>query len=291
MTFDVDLSSQNYQEDNIKNGGDTDESSASANELNADNGNCGDEQSRRGTERPRKVRTGMRGRPRKEYNMVQVASTAVEQTFMAEVPLERAIASSDADEWHQAIAIELGSILKNDTWEVVERPKNAKKVGNRIVLCNKYKPNGEIDRRKARIVARGFSQHYGVDFNETFAPVARLQSIRIVTALAAEHNMKIHQIDVTSAYLNGKLKEKIFIEVPHCVDKALDILATTERGDYNIKTKAIEMKRNLRNGDKVCLLRKALYGLKQAGRSWHCRLDKELKTFGLIPSRADPCLY
>ncbi|CAK9818809.1 Retrovirus-related Pol polyprotein from transposon TNT 1-94 [Anthophora quadrimaculata] len=295
-TFEVDLFSRGCQNEsagneNVGNESDTGESSDDTAELNANENGQDDVQYRRGRGRPRKIVTGTRGRPRKQYNMVQVGNTATEEVFMAEIPLARAVAGPDADEWHQAIAVELGSILKNDTWKIVERPKNAKVIGSRIVLRNKYKPDGKIDRRKARIVARGFSQRYGIDFNETFAPVARLESVRIMAALAAEYDLKIHQIDVTSAYLNGKLDEEIFMEVPRHVERALDMLAETEKGDKAIRAKAIEMRRSLKNGDKVCSMRKALYGLKQAGRSWHHRLDEELRAYGLLPSTADPCVY
>ncbi|KAK2578251.1 hypothetical protein KPH14_001397 [Odynerus spinipes] len=92
-----------------------------------------------------------------------------------------------------------------------------------------------------------------------------------MVAIAAQYDMRIHQVDVTSAYLNGKLDEEILMEIPRHIEKPLDILIKTS--------------------DKVCLMRKALYGRKQAGRSWHRRLDDESKKFGVIPSSADPCVY
>ena len=94
------------------------------------------------------------------------------------------------------------SIIKNDTWELVERPNDREVIGNRIVLRNKYKPDGNLERRKARIVARGFAQRPGIHFNQTFVPVARLESIRILVSLAGEYGMSIRQFDVTTAYLN-----------------------------------------------------------------------------------------
>lgn len=246
---------------------------------------------RRGSGRPRIVRTGTRGRPRKIYCTAQVRNAEIENCFMAEIPVARAMASPEAEEWHEAISVELKAIIKNDSWDIVDRPDDKKVIGSRVVLRNKYKPDGNLERRKARIVARGFTQRYGVDFSETFAPVARLESLRIVTALAAQYDMNIHQMDVTSAYLNGKIEETIYMEVPKHIDKSLDIIIESENSDVNIKNKALKMRKDIGSGDKVCLLRRALYGLKQAGRSWHRRLDDELISYGLAPSSADPCIY
>lgn len=96
----------------------------------------------------------------------------------------------------------------------MDRPKEREVIGSRIVLCNKLNQDGSLERRKARIVARGFSQRPGIDFNETFAPVARISSIRIISALAAQHNLKIRQLDVTTVYLHSELEEKVYIKVP-----------------------------------------------------------------------------
>lgn len=172
----------------------------------------------------------------------------------------------------------------------MERPEEREVIGSRIVLRNKLNQNGTLERRKARIVARDFSQHPGVDFDETFAPVARLNSIRIVTALAAQCNMKIHQLDVTTAYLNGKLEEQVFMEVPKFSEQILEEIITSEKKG-KIADKAASMLKELRSGDKVCLLNKALYGLCQAGRCWHVKLNQVFKNFGLKQSTADLCVF
>ena len=87
-------------------------------------------------------------------------------------------------------------------------------IGCRIVLRNRNNVDGVLDRRKARVVAKGYSQRPGIDFKETFASVARLNSIRLVTALAADNRMVMHQMDVTTAFLNGEIEKKIFMEIP-----------------------------------------------------------------------------
>lgn len=119
------------------------------------------------------------------------------------------------------IGSEIRNLIENDTWKIVNRPTDRKVIGSRIVLRNKYGTDGSLERRKARVVARGFSQCPGIDFDETFAPVARLSSIRIATAIASEYNMIIRQFDVTAAYFNGHLDEEIFMEIPEMTEEAL----------------------------------------------------------------------
>lgn len=221
---------------------------------------------KRGPGRLRIIRTGLRGRPKKDYNMV---NTIQETSMFTEVPVREAISGSTMDEWYTAMAIELKSIVKNNAWKLVNHPNNKNVVGSRVVLTNKYQSDGCLQKRKARIVARGFSQRPGVDFHESFAPVARLSSIRLVTAIAAHYKMYIHQCDITTAYLNSPIKEEIYMEVPEQLEETLEKLISIENNKSNIRSKAVEMLKELRTGDKVCRLQKALYGLKQAGREWY----------------------
>lgn len=140
-------------------------------------------------------------------------------------------------------------------WWIVSKRREV--IGSRFVLRNKLNQDGTIERRKARLVARDFSQLPGVDFGETFAPVVRLNSIRIVSALAAQCNMKIHQLDVTTAYLNGELEEQIFMEIPKFLEQILEEIINSEKKG-KIVNKASSMLRALRGRDKVCLLRNPL---------------------------------
>lgn len=112
----------------------------------------------RGRGRPRLIRTGLRGRPRKQYQESNQAESLEETAFIAEIPIQEAIQGPDAEEWRDAIAHELKSLLSHDTWQIVSRPENKKIIGSRIVLRNKYKQNGTLERRKARIVAKEFAQ-------------------------------------------------------------------------------------------------------------------------------------
>lgn len=246
---------------------------------------------RRSRGRPRILRTGLRGRPRKEFHTSNCVEEIEETAFHAEISLEQAVHGPYAEEWHRAIASEMKSIIKNDTWTITERPKDQKVIGSRVVLRNKYKHDGTLDRRKARIVARGFAQRPGVDFNETFAPVARVGSIRTIMALAVENGMTVNQFDITTAYLNGTLEEKVHMEVPKYTAEALKNVIMTEPTNSDVKRKCTSMIDELDKSDRVCLLKKALYGLRQAGRCWNTRINKELLNFGAKKSTADPCVY
>jgi hypothetical protein len=163
---------------------------------------------KRGPGRPRKILTGKVGRPKKQYHMIYnqnlpvvVDRSNIEPTSnedpryeeidfvmaASEIPFSEAIHGADKDEWKDAILSEIKSLVINDTWDVVDKPDHAKVVGCRTVLRNKYAADGTLDRRKARVVAKGFTQRPGIDFHDTFAPVARLSSLRLLMALAAKY--------------------------------------------------------------------------------------------------------
>lgn len=204
--------------------------------------------------------------------------------------MKQALSSPEAEEWHDAMVSEVKSILRNNTWELIERPKNSTTIGSRMVLRNKFNPNGTIHRRKARLVAQGFSQQPGLHFKETFAPVARQGSIRLLASLVAHLGMKMQHFDITTAYLNGDIDEQILMEPPKQLAGILRTISE-DKENQDLALEADKMLQNLSSGDKVCLLKKSLYGLRQAGRSWYKKLRRALEDLGAIPSDADPCLY
>jgi len=239
-----------------------------------------------GRGRLRKIYTG----PKKVYQEASSFATNSEFTGLAKVPITNALNGNNAEEWLDVMESELASVISNDTWSIVDRLDDCNVVESRFVLRNKQNKDGSLERRKARIVARGFSQTLGVDFNQIFAPVARLSSIRVVIALAARHDIVIRQLNVTTAYLNGELKERIFMEVLKYTEQVLvNLIASKNNEDVAVRAK--KMLKKIQSGNKVCLLKKALYGLRQAGRCWHLRLRNELERSGLKQSTADPCVF
>lgn len=241
--------------------------------------------------RPRIIRSGFRGRPRKQYNEAVEQVDASEELNLAEIPLKSAMDSDSASEWKAAMADEVCAIINMDTWELVSRRDDVNIIGSRFVLRNKFKEDGILDKRKARLVAQGFAQRPGIDFSFTFAPVARLSSIRLLSCLAAQHDMNIYQFDIANAYLNGKLDEGIYMECPRFLDDILRHIIDDPNRDSNIKNKANEMLSELESKNVVCKLRKALYGLRQAGSKWHDTLDAILRKAGANPTSSDPCVY
>ncbi|KAK1677410.1 hypothetical protein QYE76_038258 [Lolium multiflorum] len=128
--------------------------------------------------------------------------------------ISEAYASQDADYWKEAVRSEMDSILANGTWEVTDRPYGCKHVGCKWVFKKKLRPDGTIEKYKARLVAKGYTQKEGEDFFDTYSPVARLTTIRVLLSLAASHGLLVHQMDVKTAFLNGELEEEIYMEQP-----------------------------------------------------------------------------
>ena len=194
---------------------------------------------------------------------------------------KQAMQSPDSSEWTQAIESELLSLEANKTFSIV--PKNTLH-GRRLVGCKwvfkvKRGEDGLVDRYKARLVAQGFTQTKGIDFFDTFAPVARLQTVRLVVCLAVQYGLKLFQIDVDTAYLYGVLKEDIFMKLPPGREQQY-------ADAYNRKSGT-----SFSTSELAFQLHKCLYGLKQSGREWNEELNKALTSFGLSRCISEPCLY
>ncbi|KAL0300303.1 UNVERIFIED_CONTAM: Retrovirus-related Pol polyprotein from transposon RE2 [Sesamum angustifolium] len=157
-------------------------------------------------------------------------------------------------------------IEKNNTWELANRPKDKGVIGVKWIYKTKLNADGSIQKHKARLVAKGYSQLPGIDYTVTFAPVARLDTIRALIAIAANKKWKIYQMDVKSAFLHGYIDEEIYVEQPQ-----------------GFIAKGSE--------EKVLRLKKALYGLKQAPRAWCSRIDKYFMDRGFQRSLSEPTLY
>lgn len=159
--------------------------------------------------------------------------------------------------WIEAMNAEIASIERNKTWKLVDLPKNRKAIGLKWVYKVKRDPEGRVIKHKARIVAKGYVQKYGVDYEEVFAPVARIETVRLILALAGSYGWQVHHLDVKSAFLNGDLEEEVYVTQPEGFQR---------KGEEN----------------RVFKLAKALYGLKQAPRAWNSCLDQYLRSLGFV---------
>ncbi|GJQ97236.1 retrotransposon protein, putative, ty1-copia subclass [Tanacetum coccineum] len=168
--------------------------------------------------------------------------------------------------WQGAMDEEMNSIKVNEVWTEVDPPSNTKIVRSKWLFKKKTDMDGEVYTYKARLVAKGFTQTYGVDYEEIFSPVADIRAIRILIAIAAYYDYEIWQMDVKTAFLNGRLDEDIYMEQPE--------------GYVNPKYP-----------NRVCKLQRSIYGLKQASRQWNKRFDEEIKKFGFTQNRDEPCVY
>jgi histone deacetylase 1/2 len=177
--------------------------------------------------------------------------------------LSRALKDSN---WNQAMDLEIAALHKNHTWDLVDQPAVVNIIGCKWVYKLKHKPDGSIDRYKAKLVAKGYHQTLGLDYFETFSLVVKAATIRIILTVAISFQWEIRQLDVHNAFLNGELKEQVYMTQPPGYE------------DPKFPTK-------------VCRLKKALYGLKQTPRAWFQRLSSALLQWGFSNSRTDSSMF
>lgn len=178
----------------------------------------------------------------------------------------QAVISQDAEKWKEAMNEEIEALNENKTWTLSGLPPNKRLIGCRWVFAVKTDPAGNVERYKARLVAKGFSQREGIDYSETYAPVVRYESIRLLLAIVAARDYEIKKFDVKTAFLYGELQEEIYLEQPEgYVDP--------------------------NNANCVCRLHKSLYGLKQSPRCWNEKFVDFLRAFSFVPCDSDKCVF
>ncbi|GJU37925.1 zinc finger, CCHC-type containing protein [Tanacetum coccineum] len=178
---------------------------------------------------------------------------------------DEAMKSQDVAFWKEAINDEMDSIMGNNTWVLVDLPPGCKSLGCKWIFKRKLKVDGTIEKFKARLVIQGFRQKSGIYYFDTYAPVARMSTIRLLIAMASIHNLIIHQMDVKTAFLNSELDEEVYMNQPQGFIM-------------------------LGNENKVCKLIKSLYGLKQAPKQWHQKFDEVVLSNGYLLNQADKCV-
>ncbi|KAL2933741.1 Retrovirus-related Pol polyprotein from transposon TNT 1-94, partial [Bienertia sinuspersici] len=182
------------------------------------------------------------------------------------------------EHWRQAMNEELEALESNGTWELTELPKGKKAIGCKWLYKIKYNPDGSIERYKARLVVLGCNQKYGLDYEQTFAPVAKLTTVRSLLAVAALEDWTVIQMDVKNAFLHGDLDEHVYMKMP--------------AGYTGWNSRIIEDSVGVgAQSNLVCKLNKSLYGLKQAPRQWFTKLSSALKECGFLQSKTDYSMF
>ncbi|KAA0054937.1 Beta-galactosidase [Cucumis melo var. makuwa] len=171
----------------------------------------------------------------------------------------------ECPEWKNVVMEEMKALEKNNTWEICALPKGHKPVGCKWVFTLKYKVDGTLDRHKARLIVKGFTQTYGVDYSETFSPVTKLNTVRVLLSVAVNKDWPLYQLDVKNAFLNGDLVEEVYMSPPPGFEAQL--------------------------GQQVCKLQKSLYGLKQSPKAWFDRFTTFFKSQGYSQGHCDHTLF
>ena len=174
-------------------------------------------------------------------------------------------------QWRDAMKMELDAMEANRTWTVVSLPQDKHSIGCKWVYKNKYRSDSSIKCYKARLVAKGYTQQEGIDFIDTFSPVAKLVTVKVLLLLAASHCWHLVQLDVNNAFLHGDLSEEVYMDLPP---------------GYRSKGEVAQSK-----GKPVCKLHKSIYGLRQASRQWYSKFSHAALSFKFIQSKADYSLF
>ena len=201
-------------------------------------------------------------------NLISYALTVANDVNGSEpMSFKKTMSSNNKMKWYAAMYDEITSLSKNNTWILVNKPPNKKLIRSKWIFKLKAgASNKESPRQRARLVAKGFTQREGVDFNEVFSPVVKYNSTMLLLALSAYDDLKLEQMDVKTAFLHDSLDEEIFMAQPE---------GFIER----------------ESEDKVCLLKNSLYGLKQSPRQWYFKCDEFMSSLGYYRSQFDSRVY
>ena len=200
------------------------------------------------------------------FHELYLAAAIEEEVKQSPATVQEALSGEHKAKWQVAMNSEMLSLQENGVYEIVDRPARKKVVKSKWVLRIKTNERGEIEKYKARVVAKGFSQVEGVDYDQTFSPTVRFESIRQLVAVRTSRGLHMHQMDVTTAFLYAPLEEEVYMEQPE---------GTVLEG----------------NEGKVMRLLKCLYGLKQAPRQWNIYIDTVLKGLGFRRLKSDVGVY
>ena len=204
--------------------------------------------------------------PNRYLGLAETEVTIPDDGLEDPLTYKQAMNDVDRDQWIKAMNLEMESMYFNSVWELIDQPDEVRPIGCKWIYKRKRDHMGKVQTYKARLVAKGYTQVEGVDYEETFSPVAMIKSIRILLSIATFYNYEIWQMDVKTAFLNGNLEENIYMVQPE---------GFIEQGQEQ----------------KVCKLNRSIYGLKQASRSWNMRFDTAVKSYGFEQNVDEPCVY
>ena len=177
-----------------------------------------------------------------------------------------AVDSEDGKLWKEAMVDEMASLNKNEAWDLVEFLAGRKPIGRKWVFKKKMNVEGKVEKYKARLVEKGYSQVLGIDFGDIFSPVAKVTSIRLLLSVVDAFDFEVEQMDVKTTFLHGDLEEEIYMKQPE---------------GFMVKGKK----------ELVCRLKKSLYGLKQSPRMWYQKFDTYIRGLGFTRRKEDQCVY
>ncbi|PKU76821.1 Retrovirus-related Pol polyprotein from transposon TNT 1-94 [Dendrobium catenatum] len=202
-----------------------------------------------------RLKTGHQ-QPKKMFDLVHVIHSSEPTTYQQ---------AAKSEQWRTAMSQEFQALQSQGTWELVPPNASQNVLGSKWTFRTKFNSDGSIARYKARLVAKGYNQEYGIDYNETFSPVAKMPTVRILILIALHHNWTIHQLDVSNAFLHGTLSDTVYMHQPPGFQDSI-------------------------HPNYVCRLKKALYGLKQSPREWYATLSNHLVAYGFQISSSDHSL-
>ena len=186
-----------------------------------------------------------------------------------------------SEKWVKAMNEELGALERNNTWKLTTLPANKRAIGCKWLFKTKFHPDGTVEREKARLVVLGNRQQKGIDYEQTFAPVAKLTTVRSLLAVAALKEWHVCQMDVKNAFLHGHIEEDVYMHMPPGYPGPHRKIIVGQGAAVYKET----------HPELVCKLEKSLYGLKQAPRQWFAKLSAALKDYGFNQSKADYSLF
>ena len=218
------------------------------------------------SQQPNLRRSVRKIKPKKRFDIENEALVTLPIDDDEPQSIEEALGCRVREKWKAAMVEEMESMIQNHVWDLVDLPPGRRAIGNKWILKIKRKADGSINRYKARLVAKGYTQMEGIDFEETFSPVVKFVSIRVILAFVAHYDLELHQMDVKTAFLNGDLDEEIYMVQPE------GFIAEGQE-------------------QKVCRLRKSIYGLKQASRQWNIRFNEVVLSYGFEMINEDHCVF